>query len=95
MAQELYDLSTKFRIVEVDEEGWAEFKKLEADQRAAYAVSEEAKRDHEAWVNAPMARDEDWGAIPARKYQEPVRRPAHPLIPHSQRADWAGAFFIG
>ncbi len=90
MIQQSHDRSTKFRIVEVGEEGWAEFKKLEADQRATYAKSEEAKRDHEAWVNAPMARDEDWGSIPTPGYQEPVRRPAHPLIPHSQRMDWAG-----
>ena len=89
MAQELYDLSTKFRIIEVDEEGWAEFKKLEADQRAAYAVSEEAKRDHEAWVNAPMARDEDWGSTVSQdNWSDPVIVYAHGQVKSSNSYNW-------
>ena len=59
MIQQSFDRSSRFRIIEVGEEGWAEFKKLEADQRTANAESEEAKLDHKASVNAPMAQDDE------------------------------------
>lgn len=90
MIQQSHDRSTKLRIVEVGEEGWAEFKKLEADQRSAYAKSEEAKRDHEAWVNAPMAKDEDWGSTAAEDHwSDPVIIYAHDQVKSSDSYNWA------
>jgi len=42
---------------EVDEVGWAAFKEMEAPERVEYAKSDEARKDHEDWLNAPMAFD--------------------------------------
>ena len=89
MIQQSYNRSTDFQIVEVGEDGWAEFKKLESDQRAEYAKSEEAKRDHEAWVNAPMAQDGDWGATgPQDDWSDPVIVHAHDQVTSSNSYNW-------
>ena len=47
------------KIVEIDDEGWAAFKKMEGEQRQEYAQSQEAIHDHTAWVNSPMAEDDE------------------------------------
>ena len=79
-------------IIEVDDEGWAEFKKMEGEQRREYAQSAAAVHDHEAWVNAPMAEDDDWGSIPEEE-QEELREPKiipNPLqIPYDQLVDFS------
>lgn len=80
--------TTPFQIVEIDDQGWAAFKALEARQRREYAASPEAIIDHQAWVNAPMADDESWGSIPA-KDKEAVMIPSPTQIPWNMRYDWA------
>jgi hypothetical protein len=77
------------KIVEIDDEGWAAFKRVEGEQRREYAQSTEAIRDHEAWVNAPMADDEDWGSIPEEDWVEPVIAPNPNEIPWDQLYDWS------
>jgi hypothetical protein len=79
--------STPFRIVEIDDQGWAAFKALEARQRREYAASPEAVADHEAWVNAPMADDSSWGSIPAKEkselnWPEMISHPSQPALDH-------------
>lgn len=77
--------SSPFRIVEVDDEGWAAFKALEAQHRREYAASAEAVADHQAWVNAPMADDASWGSIPAKEkdnlaWPEMIPHPTQPAL---------------
>lgn len=80
--------NTPFRIVEVDDEGWAAFKALEAQHRREYAASPEAVADHEAWVKAPPVSDSEWGSI-SPKESYPVIIPSQNQIPWAQRYDWA------
>lgn len=72
-----------FSIVEVDDEGWAAFKALEAEHRREYAASAQAVADHEAWVNAPMPLETRWKSIPSDE-QNSLAWPtmlAHPSQP--------------
>lgn len=55
------------KITEVDDEGWAAFKREEAEHRQEYASSELAKKDHEAWLHTKPAGDDEWGSIPAEE----------------------------
>ena len=80
---------TPLKIVEIDDEGWAAFKALEAQHRREYAASPEAVADHQAWVNAPMADDEDWGSIPDDDWLEPLIAPNPNEIPWDQLYDWS------
>lgn len=80
--------NTPFRIIEVDDEGWAAFKALEAKHRREYAASPEAVADHETWVNAPPVSDQEWGSIPPKE-TEPTILPNQNQIPWEQRYDWA------
>ena len=77
-----------FCIVEVDDEGWAAFKAMEAQHRREYASSPEAVADHEAWVNAPPVPDDQWGSSPTTGGEPPfLPSPTH--IPWQERYDWA------
>lgn len=77
-----------FSIVEVDDEGWAAFKALEAEHRREYAASAQAVADHEAWVNAPEGSDRDWCSIQA-KTREPTVFPSATQLPWESLHDWA------
>ncbi|MFT3991208.1 MAG: hypothetical protein QM680_07340 [Luteolibacter sp.] len=80
------------KIVEINDEEWAAFKRMEAAQRLEYALSEEAIRDHEAWVNAPMASDDEWGSIPEEEeaeLREPVIIPNPDQIPYDELVDFS------
>lgn len=77
-----------FRVVEVDDEGWAAFKALKAQHRREYAVSSEAIADHQAWVSAPMPLESSWGSIPSR-VREITIIPSPSHIPWENRYDWA------
>lgn len=80
---------SSLKIVEIDEEGWAAFKKMKGEQRREYSQSQDAVRDHESWVNAPMANDGDWGSIPEDEWVEPVIAPNPNEIPWDQLYDWS------
>jgi len=76
---------TPFQIVEIDDEGWAAFKALEARHRREYAASPEAIADHQAWVNAPMPADDSWGSIPPKEkaeldWPEMIPHPSQPSL---------------
>lgn len=73
------DVKNAFSIVEVDDEGWAAFKALEAEHRREYAASALAVADHEAWVNAPLPHDARWESIPSAE-QDRLNWPV--MIPH-------------
>ena len=77
-----------FSIIEVDDEGWAAFKALEAEQRREYATSAQAVEDHEAWVNAPIGSDRDWRSIQAET-REPRAVPSATQLPWESLHDWA------
>jgi len=59
------------RIIEIDDAGWEAFKQLEAKERREYSLSGEARKDHEEWVNAPMAEDDQWGSSKDGAWVEP------------------------
>jgi hypothetical protein len=73
------DAKPSFSIVEVDDEGWAAFKALEAEHRREYAASAQAMVDHEAWVNAPVPGETRWKSIPSDE-QTSLAWPR--MIPH-------------
>ena len=77
-----------FTIVEVDDEGWAAFKALEAEHRREYAASAQAVVDHEAWVNAPVGSDQDWSSAPTQ-VRDPRTVPSATLLPWERLHDWA------
>jgi len=80
------------KIVEIDEEGWAAFKKLEGEQRREYSKSPDAVRDHEAWLYAPMAADDEWGSVSEateEDWVEPVIVPNPDQIPWDDLYDWS------
>jgi hypothetical protein len=79
---------TPFHIVEIDDDGWAAFKELEAQHRREYAASAEAIADHQAWVNAPIASDENWSSLP-EKEKKVVIIPSRTNLPWHMRYDWA------
>lgn len=83
---------TPFRIVEVDDEGWAAFKALEAQHRREYAVSPEAVADHKAWVNTPMPKEPRWRSISPEEQAElkwPEIIPSPTQLPWAELYDWA------
>lgn len=77
------------RIAEIDDEGWAAFKKMEGEQRQEYAQSHEAILDHNAWVNSPMAEDDEWESVPTDEWVEPQIVPNPHGIPWELLYDWS------
>lgn len=83
---------TPFHIVEVDDDGWAAFKALEAQHRREYAASPEAVADHEAWVNSPMPKEPRWQSIPPEEQAAlkwPKIIPSPTQLPWEELYDWS------
>jgi len=82
------EVKNAFSIVEVDDEGWAAFKALEAEHRREYAASAQAVADHEVWVNAPEGSDHDWCYVQAEE-REAIALPSSTQLPWERLHDWA------
>ncbi|WAC19559.1 hypothetical protein OVA24_20250 [Luteolibacter sp. SL250] len=68
-------------MIEVDAGGWAAFKALEAVQRKAYSVSEEARLDHGKWVVAKPSGN-GWQSAPEWSIAEPR------IVPNPHELKW-------
>lgn len=62
---------------------------MEGTQRQEYAQSQEAIHDHTAWVNSPLAEDDEWGSVPSDEWVEPQIVPNQHEIPWEQLYDWS------